>query len=263
MPIHNWARVSDGMFHWFHQTWIVAIAQWLNQGRLPKGFYAIGEVYANEVEPDVLAVEDQPPEAGRRNGSANGFGVALLEAPPKTRFTWEAETESYLARKDLIAVRSVDGILVAVVEIVSSGNKSSQKRFRKFLTKTLEFLDQGVHVLVVDLFPPTSRDPQGIHQAIWSEQYDGEFEFHPDKPLTLASYRATTSGSVARCFVEPVSVGDVLPAMPLFLWSDRYLNVELEQTYQNAWDVYPAPLKPRVENAGAEQTKEHGQERGQ
>ncbi len=247
MPIHNWSCVSDGMFHWFHQTWIVAIAKWFNEGRLPEGFYAIG---ANEVEPDVLAVEDRPPEDGRTNGHAsNGFGVALLESPPKTRFTWEAETQSYLARKDLIAVRSVEGILVAVIEIVSAGNKSSQARFRKFLTKTIEFLDQGVHVLIVDLFPPTPRDPQGIHQAIWSENYDGEFQFHPDKPLTLVSYRATSAGSVARSFVEPIAIGDVLPAMPLFLWSDRYINVDLEQTYQSAWEVYPAPLKPKVQKA--------------
>jgi hypothetical protein len=253
MPIHNWSRVSDGMFHWFHQTWIVAIATWLNEGRLPEGFYAIGEVYANEVEPDVLAVEDRPPENGRASGHpANGFGVALLESPPKTRFTWEAETESYLAKKDLIAVRSVEGILVAVVEIVSAGNKSSKARFGKFLTKTLDFLDRGVHVLVVDLFPPTPRDPQGIHQAIWSEKYDGEFEFQADKLLTLASYRATTEGSVARSFVEPIAVGDALPAMPLFLWYDRYINVDLEQTYQNAWEVYPAPLKPKVERVVSE-----------
>jgi hypothetical protein len=198
----------------------------------------------------VPAIEFRSPKTGRANGDAsNGFGVALLESPPKTRFTWEAETESYLAKKDLIAVRSVDGILVAVIEIVSAGNKSSQARFRKILTKTIEFLDQGVHVLIVDLFPPTPRDPQGIHQAIWSEKYDGDFEFHADKPLTLASYRATTEGSVARSFVEPIAVGDALPAMPLFLWSDRYINVDLEQTYQSAWEVYPGPLKPKVESA--------------
>ena len=81
MPIHNWSGVSDGMFHWFHQTWIVAIAQWLNHGRLPEGFYAIGEVYANNVEPDVLAVEDRPPENGRANGAtAHGFGVVTFGA---------------------------------------------------------------------------------------------------------------------------------------------------------------------------------------
>ena len=249
MPIHNWSRVSDGMFHWFHQRWIGTIADWLNQGRLPKGFYAIGETYANEVEPDVLAVEDRPSEDGRANGRiSQGFGVALLEAPPKTRFSWEAEVESYLSKKDLIAVRSIGGILVAVIEIVSAGNKSSKARFQKFIDKTIDFLDRGVHVLIIDAFPPTPRDPQGIHQAIWSEKYDGEFEFQADKPLTLASYRATTQGSIARSFVEPIAVGDVLPAMPLFLWADRYIYVDLEQTYQGAWEVYPAPLKPKVES---------------
>ncbi len=101
------------------------------------------------------------------------------------------------------------------------------------------------------LFPPTPRDPQGIHQTIWSEKYDGEFEFQPDKPLTLASYRATTEGSVARSFVEPLAAGDALPAMPLFLWSDRYINVDLEQTYQSEWRVNPGPLKlVAVERAG-------------
>ena len=43
-------------------------------------------------------------------------------------------------------------------------------------------------------------------------------------------------------------MGDVLPAMPLFLCADRYINVDLEQTYQSAWEVYPDPLKPKVES---------------
>ena len=100
-----------------------------------------------------------------------------MDSPPATRFTWEAETESYRAKKDLIAVRSIEGIIVAIIEIVSAGNKSRHTRLRTFITKTTDFLDQGIHVLVIDLLPPTPRDPQGIHQAIWSENFDGEFEF--------------------------------------------------------------------------------------
>jgi hypothetical protein len=141
----------------------------------------------------------------------------------------------------------VEGILVAAIEIVSPGNKSSQARLRKFVNKTIDFLDQGVHVLVVDLFPPTPRDPSGMHQAIWSERYDGEFEFHPDKPLTLASYMAASEDTIPKAFVEPIALGETLPVMPLFLWPGRYINVELEATYQGAWAVYPAPLKPKIE----------------
>lgn len=249
MPIHNWSLVSDGMFHWFHQLWVVELASWLNKGKLPKGFYAIGELYVDQLYPDVLAVEDKPAENGRHSVPSNGFGVAVAEAPPKTRFSWKAETQGYLERQNLVALRNVEGILVAVVEIMSPGNKSSKDRFNKFLTKTLAFLAQGIHVIVIDLFPPTRRDPQGIHQAIWSEAFDGEFEFHPDKPLTLASYMSGSPDDIPRAFVEPVTVGDVLPVMPLFLWSGRYINVDLETTYQNAWAVYPEPLKPKVTGA--------------
>lgn len=252
MPIHNWAACNEGLFHWFHQRWIGTISDWLNGGRLPEGCYAIGELYAEGRIPDVLAVEDRPAENGKAARttapSANGHGVALAEAPPKTRFQWEGETQAYLDRKDLVAVRNVDGILLAVLEIVSPGNKSSKARFDKFIAKTVDLLSHGVHVLVIDLFPPTVRDPHGIHHAIWTD-YNGEFEFHPDKPLTLASYMASSEDCVPRAFAEPVAVGDVLPEMPLFLWPERYVSLELEPTYAAAWAVYPAPLKPKVEGA--------------
>jgi hypothetical protein len=139
--------------------------------------------------------------------------------------------------------------LLAVIEIVSPRNKSSKTRFQQLLDKSTGLLAQGVHLMVIDLFPPTSRDPHGIHQAIWSELCDDAFEFQPDKPLTLASYLAGCRGYIPRSFVEPVAVGDVLPAMPLFLSDERYINVDLESTYAAAWAVYPAPLKPKVERA--------------
>ncbi len=246
MPIHNWSRVSDGMFHWFHQNWVVSLSNWLNEGRLPEGLYAIGELYADGYYPDVLAVEDRPASNGKRETPlSNGFGVAVAEAPPKTRFMWESEPEGYLARKDLLAIRNVDGILIAAIEIVSPGNKSSNARLQKFVQKTVDFLNQGVHVLVIDLFPPTSRDPFGIHHVIWSE-YNGEFEFQPDKPLTLASYMARSEDTIAKAYVEPIALGEPLPEMPLFLWPNRYINLDLEATYASTWAVYPAPLKPKL-----------------
>ena len=47
-----------------------------------------------------------------------------------------------------------------------------------------ELLKNGVHVLVVDLFPPSPRDPQGIHKAIWDEIDPQPFELPKDKPMT-------------------------------------------------------------------------------
>ena len=122
---------------------------------------------------------------------------------------------AYVKKQNVLALRDLEGNLLAVIEIVSPGNKSSKSRFQQFLDKSTGLLAQGVHLMVIDLFPPTSRDPQGIHQAISSCVVDA-FDFHPDKSLTLASYLAGCRGHIPRSFVEPVAVGDVLPAMPLF-----------------------------------------------
>ena len=110
----------------------------------------------------------------------------------------------------------------------------------------VDLLREGIHLLVVDLFPPSKRDPQGIHNAIWQEVSDESFEFPADKPLTLASYCA---GLESVAYVEPVAVGDVLPDMPLFLETDLYVATPLEATYQAMWNVLPAAVKELLDTS--------------
>ena len=130
--------------------------------------------------------------------------------------------------------------MIAVIEIVSPGNKSSRNALRAFVEKMTDLLREGVHLLIVDLFPPGPRDPEGIHKVIWDELREEPFELPPDKPLTLAAYSA---GAVKTAYVEPVAVGDLLPEMPLFLEPEAYVPAPLEATYQTAWNVFPAVLK--------------------
>ena len=88
--------------------------------------------------------------------------------------------------------------------------------------------------------PPSPRDPQGIHKAIWDEFTDEPFELPADKPLTLVAYQASPE---ITAYVEPVAVGDALPDMPLFLDDDFYVNLPLEATYAATWNVLPKELK--------------------
>ena len=37
------------------------------------------------------------------------------------------------------------------------------------MEKAADILNQGVNLLVVDLFAPMPGDPRGIHKAIWDE----------------------------------------------------------------------------------------------
>ena len=41
MPVHNWTRVDSGIFHDFHQRWIISISNILNGGLLPCDYYAM------------------------------------------------------------------------------------------------------------------------------------------------------------------------------------------------------------------------------
>ena len=245
MPIHDWTRVKAGIFHDFHHEWISTIKRALNTGVLPSDYYALAEQIAGGLGPDVLTLGNVPDEPARASGnglevvsgSSGQSGVALAAKPPKVSFTAVAELEQYSRKRNRIAIRhSSSDQIVAVIEIVSPGNKASGHALRSFVEKAIELLDAGIHLLVVDLFPPGPRDPQGIHGAIWSEYIGDDFPLPPGRPLTLVAYSA---GDLKRAFIEPTAVGEVLPEMPLFLQPSLYVQVPLEATYQSAFEAVP------------------------
>jgi hypothetical protein len=238
MPIHDWTRVDSGLFHAFHQDWIGVLARALNAGVLPPDYFALREQSTRGPVPDVLTLELP---SGRDEPSETGSGLAVAVAPPRTRLVRRAEDTIYVHKADRIAVRHRHGRVVAMVEIVSPGNKASKNELRAFVEKTSNLIAQGVHLLVIDLFPPSKRDPQGIHKAIWDEFVEEDFELSADQRLTLAAYDA---GPPPVAYVEPVTVGDALPDMPIFLKPDFYVPAPLEETYRTTWDdFFPAPMK--------------------
>jgi uncharacterized protein DUF4058 len=237
MPIHDWTRVDVGLFHDFHQSWTVALCNALNSGVLPPDYFALVEQRIRGPIPDVLTLKLAPGTEGPSTG--NG-GLTVLTAPPRARLTRRKEAAVYAGKANRITVRHRHGDVVAVVEIASPGNKSSRAEFRAFVEKSADLILGGIHLLVIDLFPPGKRDPQGVAKAIWEEFDEEDFDLPADKPLTLAAFDA---GSERVAYIEPVAVGDVLPDMPLFLKPEVYVPAPLEATYQTTWQVFPAALK--------------------
>jgi hypothetical protein len=243
MPIHNWKRVRANRFHDFHQSWTLAIRNVLNGGILPDGYLAMAEQITGGPEPDVVTLS-LPIEPG---AGVSG-GLAVSEHPPKARIQTQSDALSYARKANRITIRHPDGQVVAVIEIVSPGNKDSKHALQSFARKATSFLLAGINLLILDLFPPSKRDPQGIHKVIWDRIRDENFELPPGKPLTLAAYSA---GTTISAYIEPVAVGDTLPDMPVFLTPDRYVLCPLESTYQSSWDVFPTALKgPLIERQG-------------
>lgn len=238
MPIHDWTRVEAGIFHHFHQRWISALCDSLNQGGLPGDYYALAEQNLGGPVPDAITLQQHNLSAADEPASG---GVATVATAPKVWHTTQVgDAEIYAAKADRIAIHHPLGDVVAVIEIVSPGNKSGKAALRSFVEKSLNLLQQGIHLLIVDLFPPTKRDPQGIHKAIWDEIRDEPFELPRDKPLTLVAYNA---GFPQTAYVEPASVGADLPAMPLFLDPRWYVPAPLEATYRTTWSTCPRPLQ--------------------
>jgi hypothetical protein len=241
MPIHDWTRVDAGLFHDFHQDWTIELRRSLNAGRLPPGYVALADQQVSGRIPDVLTLHREPKNPEKREPAG---GVAVATAPPRARFVVELEEDTYARRANRIRIQHRHGEVVAVIEIVSPGNKNTRHALRAFVRKAADLLWQGIHLLVVDLFPPSERDPQGIHGAILEEIGGPPFELPPDKPLTVVAYRAIPTKTA---YVEPVAVGDDLPALPIFLTEDEYVPAPLEETYRASWAAFPADFKGLLE----------------
>jgi hypothetical protein len=244
MPVHDWTRVRPGTFHDFHTSWITHLKEALNEGLLPAGYYAMSEQPAQAVIPDVLTLQAwDVPLAGKANEHTEGM-IAVAERPPKVSIVASAEEALPTTKRRTLVIRHTDDRIIALLEIVSPGNKHKRAALNAFVDKAVAALAQGYHLLVVDLFPPSSFDPEGIHGALWSEINVPGYEAPADRPLTLAAYSA---GEIPTAYVEPIAVGTVLPEMPLFLEPDWYVNVPLERTYQAAWRGMPDRWRKVIE----------------
>src|SRR5258708_673690 len=168
MPVHDWTRVSDGTFHDFHYSWVLEIKRALKRGLLPKGYYVMAGQFGGDLgAPDVLTL----------------------------RIARDAYTR---AQRTLVIRHTSDDRIVAMIEVLSPGNKSSRHALRSFLDKAVAALDGGIHLLLVDVHPPGPRDPHGIHGAVLHEIGTEDYVLGGERPLTAVAY---TAGAVVDAFV--------------------------------------------------------------
>ena len=235
MPVHDWTRVDDGVFHDVHGAWIAELRKALNGGLLPADFFAMSEQSVGGGNPDVLTLE-VPSPGGRVAGSdSTPGGVALLTAPPRTKVVVQSERASYTAKQRKLVIRHRSGQrVVAVIEIVSAGNKAGAYPWQQFVDKSLAALYRGIHLLIVDLHPPGPRDPNGVHGAIWGALTGEDYALPAEANRTLVAYSA---GPLKTAYAEPVAVGQSMPDMPLFLTPDgeSHVLVPVEATYMAAY----------------------------
>lgn len=247
MPIHDWTNVDAGLFHAFHQLWITSLVRALNAGLLPSGFTARAEQVVSRMQTDVLTLRRLAPPPD------DASGLAVAEAPPHVRLRMRPDPQRRPRRRSrgnrsIVVRRSERREVVALIEIVSPANKDRSLNVHRLATEVVNSIEAGIHVLLLDVLPVSAYDPTGIHGAVWSFYDTRPVTPLSDAPLMFASYLGRSGEPEA--FLEPAAVGQVIPPMPLFLTVERYINVPLEATYQDAFNAMSADDRQYVEEGG-------------
>ncbi|MFY7954136.1 MAG: hypothetical protein ACOVT5_16655 [Armatimonadaceae bacterium] len=97
-----------------------------------------------------------------------------LGPKPTARFVQTAHEFGFALRSDTLVVRR-EQQTVAVIEFASPGLRESGDLRRKFLADACYLLNHDIHLLVVDLFPPTPAVPVGLPALVWDEFTDRPF----------------------------------------------------------------------------------------
>ena len=239
MGVHDWSRVSDREFHDFHNRWTARIAESLNVGKLPKGYFARCEQKYGTPIADVLTLFSPEAPSSESNGyhASDSGGVALAVAAPRVKSAALEPPPGY--RNRAVVIRHEDGESpVAVLEIVSRSNKDGPKRLDEFVEKVRSTIDAGIHVVLLDLLPPNAHTPGGLHAAISNGMgrpvAAATAEWQDERhPVATISYLADRLGRTA--YYEFLRVGEPFPELPLFLNSERYVNLPLEETYHETF----------------------------
>ncbi len=205
-PIHpKWPWES------FHSAWATEIMKALNSGLLPPGYLAFAQVHFGErtsAEPEAEA-----------DSEVGGFSIPLL-------------------RSDCVEVRvakdDAGGEIVATIQLVSPRNKNRRAARRLFVAKCVEYLWEGVGVVVADI---VTSHRFNVHDEIMHVLGGPEPMPNPSEPSVYAvAYKPERRGSNSsiKVWVMPLQIGDDLPVAPLGLKDGVYLPLDLEPTYLNA-----------------------------
>ena len=233
MPLRDHFRSPVNDKHtWdaLHAMWPCTIVRQLFD-ILPAGYVAApGVHFGKDVEIDVSTFEVDE-RAGAAASTGNG-GVATVVSPEPT-LTLEAD----LSEQDEFEVRVYDADrgrrLVAAIEFVSPSNKDRPENRGAFVAKVAALLQEDVCVSVVDLV--TVR--QFNLYADLLELIGGtDPQLGPTPPhlyaVTIRSRKRPAKRSLLDMWYYPMTVGQPLPTLPVWLNTDLRVLLPLEPGYE-------------------------------
>jgi len=215
----------------FHTRWATTIADALQQS-LPRRYFTDVFIHlGSRIEADVAEFE-RPPEP--EDESPNGPGGVALQtwAPPAPPLTMPGTfpDEIEVQVRDMID----DARLVAVIELVSPGNKDRDDARGGFAGKCAAYLQKGIGLIAADIV--TTRHANLHNELIRLLEADDKYLLADDVYLYAVAYRPARRGAenLIDLWPVPLTVGGRLPLLPLALRGAPAVPVDLEKTYTDA-----------------------------
>ncbi len=230
MPLrdHFHAPVTN-KHHWsaFHGGWPMEIVRTLFD-ILPPGYQAGPRLYLGssfEVDVSVAEDDDRTPET-----SAGGTAtMPAVEAP----FTVDASLMDFDDYEVRIYSSEREQTLVAAIEIVSPSNKDRPESRAQFVGKVAALLREGVCVSIVDIV--TERQANLYVETLAQlGQTDPRLGDDPNGLycVTLRGRRRARQQPLLDAWYFPLSIGQPLPTIPLWLSPQLPIHLPLETSYQ-------------------------------
>jgi hypothetical protein len=224
-PYHHWES--------FHSNWATRLADAI-AAVLPPEFQVEEHTHAGTgFEIDVAAFEGpSAPDDEGDAGPALATRVAPVYAPPlPDRIIAAAFPETFEVR----VFSMTEGLtLVAVIELLSPGNKDRSAERRAFATKCASYLAQGVSLILIDIV--TNRHAN-LHNEMMNLMAAAPATAFPDEvSLYAVAYRPLRRDQQEEIdlWMRPLALGALLPTLPLRLTGDLVIPVDFEATYQEA-----------------------------
>jgi hypothetical protein len=197
---------------------------------LPRRYYAACQIHlGSRVEADVAEFDTLGDNSAEGNGEG-GVAVATY-APPVAACVLPA------IFPDDIEVHVLDtrdgATLVAVVELVSPGNKDRDEACSAFASKCAAYLQRGIGLVVVDIV--TTRRAN-LHNARVERLGHPAAAMPADASLYATAYRPARrqEQNLIDVWLGPCAVGQSLPELPLALRGADCLPLDLDGTYTRA-----------------------------
>jgi hypothetical protein len=220
MPLHDHFRPPLSVqrhWHAFHNSWATYISSQINE-RLPPGYFAEANVQFN-IEIDVAAFDE----------TADHSPVGDLWTPPAPTCTVPYSLISDIVEINVFAATG-GPTLAGAIELVSPANKDRPAHRDAFVSKCASYLQQGLGLFIVDVV--TERG-SNLHAALLERlQVTGETPF--DAALYATAFRPNGHNGQPQLDIwqEVLSIGQLLPMLPLYLRGGVSIPVDLEASYE-------------------------------